>query len=83
MIINLAVTFVKNYSLNSNPNLKIFMKRILFMAAMALSLSACDNTKLQLRAPTPESNSAASATAAQKPDSLLADTIKKGSVVSH
>lgn len=59
------------------------MKRILFMVVMALSLNACDNTKLQLRAPAPESNSAASATAAQKPDSILADTVKKDSVVSR
>jgi hypothetical protein len=66
-----------------SPNLKIFMKRILFMAAMVLSLSACDNTKLQLRAPAPESDKTASLKTAEKPDSLLADTIKKDSVVSR
>lgn len=59
------------------------MKRILFVAAMALGLSACDNTKMQLRTPVPQSNSAESATSTQKPDSVLADTIKKDSVVSH
>lgn len=59
------------------------MKRILFMAAMVLTISACDNTKLQLRAPAPEGNNTASATGAQQPDSLLADTVKKDSVISR
>lgn len=60
------------------------MKRILFMVAMVLSLSACDNTKkLKLRAPAPESNNIVSVTTAEKPDSVMADTIKKDSVVSR
>ena len=59
------------------------MKRILFVAALVLGLSACDNTKLQLRAPAPESNNTASVTTAEKPDSVMADTIKKDTVVSR
>jgi len=58
------------------------MKRIIFMAAMVLSLSACDNTKLQLRAPGPESNAAAAA-GKTKSDTLAADTVKKDSAALH
>lgn len=50
------------------------MKPFIFMAAMVLSLSACDNTKLQLRAPGPaKANDLAST---QKADTLKADTIR-------
>ena len=59
------------------------MKRILFIAAMVLSLSACDNTKLQLRAPAPENNNTESVTTTEKRDSVMVDTIKKDSVVSR
>jgi hypothetical protein len=48
------------------------MKRILFMAAIVLSLSACDNTKMQLRAPEPDKGNATAALA--KTDSLKTDT---------
>jgi hypothetical protein len=53
------------------------------MAAMVLSLSACDNTKLQLRAPEPESNSTALAVETSKSDTLVSDTIKKHPVSLH
>lgn len=50
------------------------MKRIIFMFAMVLSLSACDNTKVKLHAPT----EAEKATVAQvgSPDSLQLDSSK-------
>lgn len=53
------------------------------MAAMVLNLSACDNTKLQLRAPEPESNNTAVAVETPKSDTLSADTIKKDPVSLH
>lgn len=61
------------------------MKRIIFMAAMVLSLSACDNTKLQLRAPGPESNTTAVVKETPTSDTLVAviDTIKKDSASVH
>ena len=50
------------------------MKPFIFLAAMVLSLSACDNTKLQLRAPEPaKTNDLASN---QKADTLKTDTIR-------
>ena len=59
------------------------MKRIIFMAAMVLSLSACDNTKLQLRASESQNNSTAVAIEGAKSDTLVADTLKKDSVSLH
>ncbi|WP_316817770.1 hypothetical protein [Pedobacter nyackensis] len=59
------------------------MKRIIFMAAIALSFSACDNTKLQLRAVESESNEATAQAASPKSDTLVTDTIKKDSLVLH
>jgi hypothetical protein len=50
------------------------MKRIIFMFAMVLSLSACDNTKVQLHAPT-EAEKATMAQA-KTPDSLQLDSAK-------
>lgn len=59
------------------------MKRIIFIAFMALSLSACDQTKLKLRAPGPASNSNAVAAVSPKSDTVVSDTIKKDSVSLH
>lgn len=59
------------------------MKRIIFMAALALSFSACDNTKLQLRAAESENTNTLEGAVAQKSDTLVSDTIKKDSVVLH
>lgn len=59
------------------------MKRILSLVTLALSLIACDNTKLQLRAPGPPTDQVAATTTTQKPDSISADTIKLDSVDSR
>lgn len=59
------------------------MKLTILIAAMVLSLSACDNTKLQLRAPEPEGTNVKVAAKAQKTDTILTDTIKKDTLVSH
>lgn len=59
------------------------MKRIIFMAALALSLTACDNTKLQLRAVEPAENAAGTETKKSDTAMLSADTLKKDSVVVH
>lgn len=49
------------------------MKRIIFMFALVLGLSACDNTKIKLRAAqTDQTTENAGIT---KPDSLGADTL--------
>ncbi|WP_316811203.1 hypothetical protein [Pedobacter heparinus] len=49
------------------------MKRFLFMAAALLILSACDNTKMQLRAPAAEQTAANTSVA--KTDTVKADTV--------
>lgn len=60
------------------------MKRIVFMAALVVSLSACDNTKkLQLRAPQPKGTEATASAETKKSDSLLTDSIKKDTVAVH
>ena len=59
------------------------MKRIIFLAVMVGILSACDNTKIQLRAPGPESNSTAVSAETPKSDTLKADTLKADSVSLH
>lgn len=57
------------------------MKRLLFMTVMALSLSACDNTKLQLRAPGPDNNGVAPVPTVESTDSLATDSINLDSIV--
>lgn len=59
------------------------MKRILFIAALALSFSACDNTKLQLRAAGSDQANATAGTVIQKSDSVVSDTIKKDTLRVH
>jgi hypothetical protein len=59
------------------------MKRTIFMAALVLSLTACDNTKLQLRAPEAESSNTAATDVTAKSDSSTTNSIKKDSVISH
>lgn len=59
------------------------MKRIIFMAALALSFSACDNTKLQLRAAGSDNKETAVSTATSNSDTLLTDTVKRHSLVVH
>ena len=54
------------------------MKPFIFLAAVVLSLSACDNTKLQLRAPEAGKSTEMAATA--KTDTSKTDTIKLDTV---
>lgn len=51
------------------------------MAALVLSLAACDNTKVRLRAPETESNTV-STEVAVKSDSVTNNSLKKDSVIS-
>lgn|GEM_PF-1701415 len=55
------------------------MKNILLIAAIVLSLSACDNTKVRLSAPPPVNSDSLSA--AQKTDTLQLDTLQKDSTI--
>ncbi|WEK18772.1 MAG: hypothetical protein P0Y49_18505 [Candidatus Pedobacter colombiensis] len=56
------------------------MKRFIFIVAMALSLSACDNTeRIRLRAPKAESADEMAAT--EKKDTLRIDTSKNDTTV--
>lgn len=57
------------------------MKRIIFMAALVLGLSACDNTKVRLRAPETNSNTV-STEVAVKPDTVTNNSLQKDSVIS-
>lgn len=54
------------------------MKPFIFLAAVVMGLSACDNTKLQLRAPEPGKASEMASTI--KTDTSKADTIKLDTV---
>lgn len=49
------------------------MKRIIFMFALVLGLSACDNTKIKLHAP--QTNQSSESAAVATGDSLQADTL--------
>lgn len=49
------------------------MKRIIFMLALVLGLSACDNTKIKLRAA--QTDQISESAGVSKPDSLRADTL--------
>lgn len=51
------------------------MKRILFVAGMVLGLSACDNTKMKLRAPEPDQDKVTAE--AGKADTVKTDSLKK------
>jgi hypothetical protein len=60
------------------------MKCFIFVVAMAMSLSACDNTKMQLRAPVADEADATTATA--KTEVVKKDTVKMDTssvVVKH
>lgn len=57
------------------------MKRFFFMAAMALTFSACDNTKMQLRAPAAEQTAASTAVA--KTDTVKTDTVYRDTTNKH
>lgn len=59
------------------------MNRIILMVALVLSLTACDNTKVQLRAPEPQSNNVDANSLTAKSDSTAIKTGKKDSVISH
>lgn len=50
------------------------MKPFIFLAALVLVLSACDNTKLQLRAP--QQNKTGEPAATAKADTIKLDTVK-------
>lgn len=56
------------------------MKRFLFMVAMVLTLSACDNTKMQLRAPAKDKASASTAIA--KTDTVKTDTVDTDTITA-
>lgn len=53
------------------------------MAALVLNLTACDNTKVQLRAPEPQSNNVDARSLTPKSDSTGIKTVKKDSVISR
>lgn len=57
------------------------MRRFLFMVAMVLMLSSCDNTKMRLRAPASESTPAIAST--EKSDTIVTDSLKKDKVIIH
>jgi len=58
------------------------MKSIILMAALILSLTACDNTKVRLSAPAAENNSGSTELTANL-DSNTNHSIKKDSVIAH
>lgn len=56
------------------------MKRFFLMAAMTVSLIACDHTKMKLRAPAPDQSNAIAKTAAA--DSLTKDSIQTDTTIA-